>query len=455
MKKNQLTELLIESISSDGNGVGKYEGMTVFVPFTAVGDKISCKIVKVNKTYAFGIIDKIISSSPARLENDGCPVSKKCGGCAFRHMTYEAEKTAKDKIVRNAFERIGGLKDLPFEEILGCENISGYRNKAQYPLAYDENKKAAAGFYAKRSHRVIPCANCELGDRKFSEITAEICDFVNREKIPLYDETSGKGLLRHICLRRGYHTGEIMVCLIVKRAEKKLFSPLAKILTEKFPDIKSVVLNINSKNTNVITGDRCIVIYGNESITDMMCGRKIKISPLSFYQVNTAQAEKLYGIAKDFAALSGEEILLDLYCGTGTVGLSMADGIKKLYGCEIIPEAVENARENAHDNNIANAEFFVGDAGKTVMALAKKNIHPDVIITDPPRKGCDELTLSSIVKMSPEKIIMISCNPATAARDVKYLSEHGYRAVKARAVDMFPRTSHVECVVLMSRVEGK
>lgn len=453
MKKNDFCNLTITGLTSEGNGVGRTEGgMAVFVPQTAVGDVISCKIVKVNKSYAFGITDKIIEPSKDRI-GDSCGIFKKCGGCIFRHISYEAELAAKEQTVRDAFRRLGGL-DIDFEPILGCETVERYRNKAQYPFAKDETGRTVCGFFAARSHRVIPCKDCLLQPEIFGEITDEICRFSDEKRLSVYDEKTGEGLLRHIYLRRGYHSGEIMVCIVVTRADKKIFSPLADMLCGKFPEIKSVALNLNNNRTNVILGEKCVTLCGGDTIEDIMCGRKIKISPLSFYQVNTAQAERLYKIAADYAELTGEETLLDLYCGAGTVGLSMSDRVKKLIGGEIVPEAVENARKNASSNNIENAEFICGDAGEIAAILVKKRIHPDVIVTDPPRKGCDVLALSSIVKMSPSRVIMISCNPATAARDCSYLSQNGYKIVKSRAVDMFPRTGHVECIVLLSKVQN-
>lgn len=451
MNKNDIIELEITDVTAEGSGVGRHDGMAVFVPAAAAGDVISCRIVKVCKSYCFGIIDKIIKPSADRAES-GCEISKKCGGCVFRHIDYSAELRIKDKSVRDAFKRIGGL-DIPFEDILGCESADRYRNKAQYPVA-GEAGNAYCGFYAQRSHRVIPCGDCILQPKIFGKITEDVLGYINSRKIPPYNEESGKGCVRHIYLRRGYHSGEIMVCLVVTKEDRKLFAPMADMLMKKYPDIKSVVLNINSRRTNVIMGEKCVTVGGRGYIEDIMCGRRIKISPLAFYQVNTAQAERLYGIAADFAELKGGEVLLDLYCGAGTVGLSMADKISKLIGGEIIPEAVENAKENAAANGIENAEFICGDAGKIADSLAAKGMHPDVIVIDPPRKGCDSLTLDSIVKMAPEKVVMISCNPATAARDAAYLGERGYAAVKARAADMFPRTGHVECVALLSKLKS-
>lgn len=451
LKKNSIINLEITGMTSEGNGVGRHEGMAVFVPFTAVGDIIECKIVKVNKTLAYGIIDKIIALSQDRIESD-CEVYKKCGGCTFRHISYESELKTKQNFVEDAFRRIGKL-DVAFEEIQGCNEQDYYRNKAQYPVAEDENGKAVCGFYSKRSHRVVSFTECRLQASVFSDITNAVLDYVNKNNIKAYNEETGEGILRHIYIRRGYHSGEIMVCLVVNKPVTDKLKLLAEKLIADFPKIKSIVQNINSRNTNVILGDKNTTIAGSDTIKDTLCGNVFELSPLSFYQVNTAQAEKLYACAKEYAHLTGTETLIDMYCGAGTIGLSMADSVKKIIGCEIIPDAIENAKKSAVRNSINNAEFICGDAGKTAEYLLKSNIRPDVVVIDPPRKGCDELTLSSIVKMSPSKIVMVSCNPATAARDAAYLNDNGYVPVKARAFDLFPRTGHVETVVLMSRVE--
>ncbi len=449
INKNQIVPLEITGMTAEGNGVGRYRGMAVFVPHSAVGDVIDCRIVKVCRSYAFGIIENMKIPSPDRLPGSGCPVYPKCGGCIFRHIDYEAELRIKDSLVRDAFRRIGGLSPV-FEDILGCARTSRYRNKAQYPIAY-ENGKAVCGFYAPRSHRVIPCGDCALQPEIFSHITAVMLEYIDSRGIAVFDEQTGEGNVRHIYLRRGEHSGEIMVCIVAAKRTAKPFNELAKSLAEQFPDVKSIVLNINPYRTNVILGKENIVLYGGEHITDTMCGRRIKISPLSFYQVNTLQAEMLYGIAREYAAPRAGEMLLDLYCGAGTVGLSFSDGIGKLIGCEIIPAAVDNARENAHMNGIDNAEFICGDASETAAVLAEKGLAPDIIVTDPPRKGCDVSTLEAVAKMSPPRIVMISCDPATAARDCAALEKLGFRVTKVRAVDMFPRTGHVECVALLSR----
>ena len=319
-----------------------------------------------------------------------------------------------------------------------------------------QDGKAVCGFYANRSHRVIPYTGCRLQPVIFKKIVDHVMKFINDNKIPAYDETTGKGLVRHIYIRKGFHSGEIMVCLVSKT--KSAVNLMEQMIAEtgllaKFPDIKSVVVNVNPDNTNVILGENNITVYGSDCIEDVMCGNKITLSPMSFYQVNTEQAEKLYGIAAEFADLKGDEEVFDLYCGAGTIGLSMIDKIKHLTGVEVVKQAVENAADNAKANSIENADFICGDAGEIADRLQKEGKHPDVIIVDPPRKGCDVLTLDAIVKMAPKKIVMISCNPATAARDCKILcsEENGYKLERVKGVDLFPRTVHVECVVLLSK----
>ena len=448
MKKNDIYTIQITGMTAEGNGVGRADGIAVFVPHTAVGDVISCKIVKTAKSYAYGIIDEIITPSPHRIESD-CPVSKKCGGCTFRHISYSAELEIKDKLVRDAFLRIGGFDDIFFEKICSGES-DFYRNKAQYPVA-EMDGKAVCGFYSKRSHRVVPFTGCRLQRSIFGDI-AEFClDFINEKKIPAYNEENCRGVIRHIYIRRGHHSGEIMLCLVVRdESRREEISGLAKAAMESFPDIVSVIMNVNPKNTNVILGEKNITLSGNDEITDILCGKKITLSPMSFYQVNTAMAERLYGCAMEYAGLTGNETVLDLYCGAGTIGLSFSDRAGKIIGCEIVPEAVENAKHNAEINGVRNAEFYCGDAGQLAKKLADERITPDVAVIDPPRKGCDRLTLDSLVRMCPKKIVMVSCDPATAARDAKYLSEQGYKVEKARAFDLFPRTGHVECVLSMT-----
>ncbi|MBR1384559.1 MAG: 23S rRNA (uracil(1939)-C(5))-methyltransferase RlmD [Ruminococcus sp.] len=450
LNKNDIVRLEITGITNEGNGVGRADGIAVFVPLTARGDVIDCRIVKVMKSYCYGIVDKIITPSAHRIESD-CPVYSKCGGCSFRHFTYEEELAVKQELVETSFRRIGKL-EIPFEPILGSENTAHYRNKAQYPVA-ELDGKVICGFYSRRSHRVIQQTDCALQPVIFKDILNDCLDYINSNLITAYDETAHKGLLRHIYLRRGEHTHETMLCFVVTDIKAgRIFSPLAQSIMKKYPDIKSVMLNENPDRTNAILGQRLCCLAGKETITDILCGRKIEISPLSFYQVNTLQAERLYGIAADYAGLKENELLLDLYCGAGTIGLSMADRVGKLIGVEVIPEAIENAKHNACVNGIDNAEFICGDAGKVAGILYERGERPDVIVADPARKGCTRDTLEYMVRMSPERIVMISCDHATAARDCAILSELGYRAVKGRAVDMFPRSTHVECVILLAKM---
>lgn len=449
MKKNDIIDLEITALTSEGSGIGRVDGMAVFVPFTAVGDVIACRILKVLKSYAYGKAEEIITPSPDRVEND-CPAFGKCGGCVYRHISYSAELAAKEQIVRDAFERLGGL-DPEFLPICGSESVDGYRNKLQMPLAKTEEGDIVSGFFSERSHRVVPVEHCRLQPERFSEIVAFTKEQIKALKISVYNERDNQGVMRHIYLRRGHYSGEVCAVLVVKRKTPEM-AKFAAALTKRFPEITGVVLNINSDRTNVILGEHEVLLSGKAEISDTMCGVNVEISPKSFYQVNTPAAEKLYGQAAEFAQPNGKTIL-DLYCGAGTIGLSMAGEAKKIIGAEIVPEAVENAKRNALNSGFDNAEFICADASRAAEELAEKGLAPDVIMLDPPRKGCGAETLSACVKMNPERIVMISCNPATAARDCKFLAQNGYAVERVRAFDLFPRTRHVECVVLMSRSE--
>lgn len=447
MNKNDILTLKIVALTSEGSGIGKHEGMAVFVPKTAVDDVCDVRIVKALKSYGYGKLERIITPSPDRIEND-CPVFGKCGGCVYRHISYEAELVAKEQNVRDAFERIGGLRP-EFLPICGSEKTERYRNKLQMPLAKTDSGEVISGFFSERSHRVTAVEDCKLQP----EIFAEIVNFIKREckklKISVYNEQAHEGVLRHIYLRKGEKSGEICAVIVARRRVPE-FKRLAAELVRNFSEIRGVVLNINPEKTNVILGEHEETLCGEPDITDRMCGAAFEISPRSFYQVNTPQAEKLYAQAAEFAEPQGKT-LLDLYCGIGTIGLSMASSAQKVIGAEIVPEAVENARRNAERNGFDNAEFICADAAEAAAKLAGSGLAPDVIIIDPPRKGCDEETLSACVEMNPERIVMISCDPATAARDCKLLAENGYTVEKVRAFDLFPRTRHVETVVLMSR----
>ena len=450
LNKNDVVTLEITALTSEGSGVGHYgadadsRGIAVFVPFTAVGDVISCRILKVLKSYAYGRVEEVLTPSPDRIE-DSCPVYGKCGGCCFRHISYEAELRAKEGFVGDAFSRIGGLSPemLP---IRGSENSEGYRNKLQMPLAKQDGK-TVCGFYSERSHRVIPTGKCALQPDIFAEITSYVTEKADKLRISVYNEEKHEGVLRHVYLRRGHYSGEICLCLVARRKVPE-FQRLAKSVVERFPQVTGVVLNINRERTNVILGDEEITLVGKPDISDTMCGVKVEISPRAFYQVNTPAAEALYAQAAEFAEPDGK-LLLDLYCGAGTIGLSMAGRARRLIGAEIVPQAVENARQNADRNSVTNAEFICADAGQAAKQLESAGERPDVIILDPPRKGCDDATLTACAGMQPERIVMISCNAATAARDCKRLDELGYRLEKVRPFDLFPRTSHVECAALL------
>lgn len=451
LAKNDIITLEITALTNEGSGVGHYKedssdgrGMAVFVPLTAVGDVISCRVVKVLRSYAYGRVEGILIASPDRAE-DGCPVYAKCGGCCFRHISYEAELRAKQGFVQDAFMRLGGLSP-EFLPIQGSESPEGYRNKLQMPVSKQDGR-TVCGFYSERSHRVIPVDKCALQPELFAEITRFVTEQADRLRISVYNEEKHEGVLRHIYLRQGHYSGEVCLCLVARRKVPE-FERLAKAAAERFPEITGVVLNINRDRTNVILGEEEQVLFGRAEIKDTMCGVNVEISPKSFYQVNTPAAEALYRQAAEFARPEGK-LLLDLYCGAGTIGLSMAGKARRLIGAEIVPQAVENARENAERNSVKNAEFICADAGQAAQQLERSGERPDVIILDPPRKGCSEDTLTACAGMQPERIVMISCNAATAARDCKRLAELGYTAAMVRPFDLFPRTSHVECVVLI------
>lgn len=453
LAKNDIITLEITALTNEGSGVGHYKedssdgrGIAVFVPLTAVGDVISCRVVKVLRSYAYGRVEGILTASPDRAE-DGCPVYAKCGGCCFRHISYEAELRAKQGFVQDAFMRLGGLSP-EFLPIQGSESPEGYRNKLQMPVSKQDGR-TVCGFYSERSHRVVPVEKCALQPELFAEITRFVTEQADRLRISVYNEEKHEGVLRHIYLRRGHYSGEVCLCLVARRKVPE-FERLAKAAAERFPEITGVVLNINRDRTNVILGEEEQVLFGRAEIKDTMCGVNVEISPKSFYQVNTPAAEALYRQAAEFAQPEGK-LLLDLYCGAGTIGLSMAGKARRLIGAEIVPQAVENARENAERNSVKNAEFICADAGQAAQQLERSGERPDVIILDPPRKGCSEDTLTACAGMQPERIVMISCNAATAARDCKRLAELGYTAAIVRPFDLFPRTSHVECVVLINK----
>ena len=454
LQKNQILTLRIERLSSDGSGVAHSpDGETVFVPGAAPGDEADVRIVKDCKRYAFGILDHLRTPSPDRIPVD-CAVAGPCGGCSLRHLDYTAELRAKQENVTDAFRRIGGL-DVPVLDICPSPEVDRYRNKVQFPVGLDKNGNPCIGFYAGRTHRIVPCPDCKLQPGVLNDIGNALCRFFAENGIQPYNEETGQGLVRHIFLRRGAHSGQIMVCLVCTRPNLPHADALCTRLREQFADIATILLNVNSKNTNVILGTETHTLYGPGYIEDTLCGVPVQLGPLSFYQVNTLAAERLYGIAAQYAQLTPDDLLLDLYCGMGTIGLSMVDHCRELVGVEIVPEAIESAKANAArmgDAVAAKSCFFCADAGQAATRLAAEGLHPDVVMLDPPRKGCDEATLSAVVRMAPRRVVYVSCNPATAARDAAWLENNGYHAEKVQPVDLFPRTKHCEAVLLLTKL---
>lgn len=446
MQKNDLIEIKITDIASDGSGVGRCGGAVVFVPLTAAGDLVRVKILKVKKNCAYARLEEIVSPSPDRTAN-GCNAFRQCGGCVFRHISYSAELRHKYNKVYECMKRIGGI-DLKPQPIIPSPKTEGYRNKAQYPVS----PNGAVGFFAPRSHRIIPCGGCALQPEAFGRIADSFSDWIRAHDISVYDETSHRGLIRHLYIRIAEKTDEIMVCAVINGDTL----PFAEDLTARLKSVcgdalKSLQYNINRENTNVILGSECRVVYGQEFITDILCGLKIRLSPLSFYQVNRSAAEILYAKAAEYASPQGKDIL-DLYCGAGTIGLSMAGKARSVIGAEIIPEAVKDARFNATLNGIKNAEFLCADAARAAEELALRGVTPGAVIADPPRKGLSpELIKTVSQKISPPRIVYISCDPATLARDAKLFTAEGYSLAEYTPLDMFPRTAHVETAALFTR----
>ncbi len=445
MQKNEEFVLDIVDVTADGNGVAKADGMAVFVPLTAVGDRAKIKILKVKKTYAYGKLISLVKPSKSRIDND-CPRFNQCGGCVYRHISYEAEKVLKENKVYENIKRIGGV-DMKPQPIIS-NKPDRYRNKAQYPLSMDYN----AGFYAFHSHRIIPCEDCLLQPQVFSRITECVTDWAKKNDISIYNEETHTGFLRHIYIRKAEKTNEIMVCLVINGDFLPESDSLVEALVGVCEDsLKSVQININKKDTNVILGDVCKTVYGKDYIIDILCGVKIRLSPLSFYQVNHAMAEKLYKKAKEYANPNDKNII-DLYCGAGTIGLSMAKDAKSIIGVEIIPEAIQDAKYNALLNEMNNARFICADATAAALQLANEGITADVVIVDPPRKGCSNEVIKTIAtNFKPKSVVYVSCDSATLARDIKIFAENGYELVEYTPCDLFPRTSHVETVCLLSK----
>lgn len=468
MKKNDVFTVTIEDMGEDGAGIGKTDGYTWFIKDALIGDVIQASVMKMKKNYGFARLVKVLEPAPGRVEAR-CPVARACGGCQLQELDYREQLRFKERKVYNHLKRIGGMDRLflpedrekaagvpdavVMEPIIGMEDPWRYRNKAQYPVGLGKDGQPAAGFYAGRTHSLIPAPDldCLLGCRENKELLKIILDFMKEYKIPPYDEAAHQGLVRHVLLRKGFSSGGLMVCLVINGEELPHGGELAERLREA--GVSSISYSVNTERTNVIMGTRIVNLYGPGYITDTIGDIEYRISPLSFYQVNPVQTEKLYGTALEFADLSGGEMVWDLYCGIGTISSFLAKKAGKVYGVEIIPQAIEDARENARRNGIENVEFFVGKAEEVLPEQYERNhVHADVIVVDPPRKGCDPVCLETILKMAPERVVYVSCDSATLARDVKFLEENGYRAMRVRPVDMFPMGGHCECVVKLERV---
>ena len=468
MQKNELVKVKIEDIGVGGEGIGKVDGYTLFIKDTIIGDVVEAKVMKAKKNYGYARLMNVLTPSEDRVEKVVCPMARKCGGCQIQEMKYPAQLAFKESKVRGNLERIGEvpgeLLDQIMHPVVGMDEEGmqpfRYRNKAQFPIGTDKDGRVTAGFYAGRTHSIIGNTDCVLGVEVNEEILNCILDFMEEFEIPAYDEVKHKGLVRHVLLRYGFKTDEIMVCLVINGKTIPHCHDLVGRLRQ-IPGMTSITLSSNTAKTNVIMGDTIRLLWGQEFITDYIGEIKYQISPLSFYQVNPVQTEKLYGLALDYAGLTGNETVWDLYCGIGTISLFLAKKAKQVYGVEIVPQAIDDARNNAKINDITNAEFYVGKAEEVLPEYYKEyekthngeTAHADVIVVDPPRKGCEESLLQTIVDMQPEKVVYVSCDSATLARDVKFLRANGYELKDVTPVDQFPHTVHVETVVLLSKGE--
>ena len=452
MEKNQEFTVSIEDISEDGAGIGKLDGYIWFIKDAVIGDVVRARAMKMKKNYGFARLMEILTSSEARVEPK-CPVARQCGGCQLQAMSYEEQLKFKERKVKNHLLRIGKFKEdeIHMLPIMGMKEPWRYRNKAQFPFGLDKNGNIVAGFYAGRTHDIIECEDCLLGVEENKDILGIIKGFMRVHGIRPYDETTHKGLVRHALIRKGFHSGEIMVCLVINGKD----IPAKEQLVEELCQVKgmtSISYSINQEKTNVIMGKEIVNLYGPGYITDNIGNVTYQISPLSFYQVNPVQTEKLYGTALEYAGLTGNETVWDLYCGIGTISLFLAQNAKKVYGVEIVPQAIEDARRNAALNNITNAEFFTGKAEEVLPEQYEKNkVYADVIVVDPPRKGCDQVCLDTILKMAPKRVVYVSCDSSTLARDLRYLADGGYEVEKVRCCDMFGQSCHVETVVLLTQ----
>ena len=449
-RKNDLVTLEIEDCGIDGEGIGKADGFTVFVKDAVIGDTVTAKIIKAKKNYGYGRLMEVLKPSPYRVEPK-CEFARQCGGCQLQALSYDQQLVFKTNKVKGHLERIGGFTDIPMEPIIGMDELFHYRNKAQFPVGRNKEGKIVTGFYAGRTHNIIENRDCALGVAENKEVLDRVIAHMEKYGIEPYNEATGKGLVRHVLIRYGYFTKEVMVCLILNGNKIPKEEQFVKSLCE-IPGMTSITINVNKKRSNVILGEEICLLWGQEYITDRIGDISYQISPLSFYQVNPMQTQKLYAKALEYADLHGQETVWDLYCGIGTISLFLAQKAKFVRGVEIVPAAIENAKENAKLNGLENTEFFVGKAEEVLPREYKKNgVYADVIVVDPPRKGCDETLLETMVEMNPERIVYVSCDSATLARDLKYLCERGYELRKVCPVDQFGMTVHVETVVLLSQ----
>ena len=449
-RKNDLVTLEIEDCGIDGEGIGKADGFTVFVKDAVIGDTVTAKIIKAKKNYGYGRLMEVLKPSPYRVEPK-CEFARQCGGCQLQALSYDQQLVFKTNKVKGHLERIGGFTDIPMEPIIGMDELFHYRNKAQFPVGRNKEGKIVTGFYAGRTHNIIENRDCALGVAENKEVLDCVIAHMEKYGIEPYNEATGKGLVRHVLIRYGYFTKEVMVCLILNGNKIPKEEQLVKSLCE-IPGVTSITINVNKKHSNVILGEEIRLLWGQEYITDRIGDISYQISPLSFYQVNPMQTQKLYAKALEYADLHGEETVWDLYCGIGTISLFLAQKAKFVRGVEIVPAAIENAKENAKLNGLENTEFFVGKAEEVLPREYKKNgVYADVIVVDPPRKGCDETLLETMIEMNPDRIVYVSCDSATLARDLKYLCERGYELRKVCPVDQFGMTVHVETVVLLSQ----
>lgn len=448
VEKNKEYEMNIDSLGASGEGVGRIQGFTVFVEGALPGERVLVKIVKVAKKYAYGKLMHLIQKSVNRVEPK-CPYFKFCGGCQLQHMSYDAQLEYKTRQVKDALERIGRFKDVNVLPAIGMDQPWKYRNKAQFPAGLIDGKPAL-GFFMARSHRLINIEDCPIQHDISEKVTALVRKFIHTYNIPVYQEDIHKGIIRHVVTRVGFHSNQLMV-IIVTNGELPRKKELITTLREGLPAITSIIQNYQTERTNVVLGRKNVTLWGSDYIMDAIGDLKFKISPLSFYQVNPIQTEKLYAKALEYAALAGKETVIDAYCGIGTISLFLARKAAKVYGVEVIPQAIEDAKENARMNDIENAEFLVGESETVIPRLSKLGVKADVVVVDPPRKGCDEKLLQSIVEIAPNRMVYVSCNPATLARDLKYMAENGYEIREVQPVDLFPQGYHVETICLMSK----